>query len=151
MSTIITFIISLVLIAGFLPQPVNAVYYDKAGYPVPILSIYEKQPPNYSSEAIKPPNRGNQPPNYPPSGAIKTSNRKNQTEQFDYIINNECSSSAVNLYLGETLYSCPNGIKFWSKINIDSSLVNLKTKNRSEAINEESFDTATIVSSTMVR
>lgn len=133
MSTIITFIISLVLIAGFLPQPVNAVYYDKAGYPVPILSIYEKQPQEY------------------PSGAIKTSNRKNQTEQFDYIINNECSSSAVNLYLGETLYSCPNGIKFWSNINIDSSLVNLKTKNRSEAINEESFDTATIVSSTMVR
>lgn len=124
------FIISIVLFVLLLfPQTASAVYYDRAGNPVPSNPVPSNPVPTPSSYTKKVKTPG-----------IKLSDRKRSTQEYNYIIDNECNINAVNLYYGETLYTCPNGVQFWSNVNIDPSLISLNTKNRSKARNEESDD-----------
>jgi hypothetical protein len=132
------FIISIVLFVLLIfPQTASAVYYDRAGNPVPsnpvpISSSYKKKTETY------------------PRVGIKLSDRKRSTQEYNYIIDNGCNINAVNLYRGETLYTCPNNIQFWSNVNIDPSPISLNTKNRSKAIDEESSDILMMSSSSAI-
>lgn len=129
------FIVSIILtVLLIFPQTASAVYYDRAGNPVP--SNPAPTPSSYT-KMVKTP-------------GIKLSDRKRSTQEYNYIIDYECNINAVNLYLGETLYTCPNGVQFWSNVNIDPSLISLNTKNKSKARDEESDDIVIMSSSSLI-
>ena len=122
------FIISIILFVLLIfPPTASAVYYDRAGNP-----ITSNPTPNYKVKS-------------PPTPGIKPSNRPRYTEEYNYIVNNKCDINAVNLYLGETLYTCPNNVQFWSNINIDPSAISLNTKNRSKVVDEEISDASVLM------
>lgn len=129
------FLVSIILmVLLILPQTASAVYYDRAGNPVP------RNPAPTSSNYTK----------MVKTPGIKLSDRKRSTREYNYIVDNECNINAVNLYLGETLYTCPNGVQFWSNVNIDPSLISLNSKNRSKAREEESEDAIIFSSSSSI-
>lgn len=120
---------------GF-PFSANAVYYDRAGNLI--------QPETRQQTELPP-----QPKL--PHGAIKLSKKDATPEIVDYILEYECKVDAVNLYRGETLYTCNNGLRFWSRVNIDPSLIALNAKNRKKVNDEDdSFYDAVAISSSMM-
>lgn len=118
MKLIISIILSVLLI---FPQSASAIYYDRAGNPVPFLSgvTQEKKVASY------------------PDGSIKTKWRQWQTDQYDYLVEHKCQVQAVNLYRGETLYLCDNDLRFWSDVLSEPALAALYTKNRKKSSDED--------------
>ena len=150
------FIISIVLFVLLIfPQTASAVYYDRAGNPVPsnpvpISSSYKKKTETYPSNPVPISSSYKKKTETYPRVGIKLSDRKRSTQEYNYIIDNGCNINAVSLYRGETLYTCPNNIQFWSNVNIDPSPISLNTKNRSKAIDEESSDILMMSSSSAI-
>lgn len=136
MKKLLSTILVLVLMIGF-PVSANAVYYDRVGNPI--------QPETRQQTQLTPKPKL-------PYGAIRLSKRQDQTEQVDYILEYECKVDAVNLYRGETLYTCNNGLRFWSQVNIDPSLIALKAKNRKKVDDEfdDSLYDAAVISSSII-
>jgi hypothetical protein len=124
MKKLLSAILVMVLMIGF-PFSANAIYYDRAGNPI--------QPETRQQTQLTPKPKL-------PYGTIGLLHRQDLTEQVDYILEYECKVDAVNLYRGETLYTCNNGLRFWSQVNIDPSLITLISKNRKK-VNDE-FDDA---------
>lgn len=117
----LTLVLSTILM---MPQTALAVYYNTQGEPLL---------PNGQPQKVTP-------PVVAPVGA-PLKHRRSQTEQYEYIIQNNCDVLAVNLYLGETLYSCPSGAKFWSDISIHPTELELMAKNRKK-VDDEALDDA---------
>lgn len=132
MKRLLSFILVLVFMIGF-PLSADAVYYDRAGNPIQPKTRPSQTPPKTSPEI--------------PDIFIKLSRRQGQTQQVDYILEYECKVDAVNLYMGETLYTCNNGLRFWSYINIDPSLISLKAKNKKKT--DDRFDDSAYIASMM--
>lgn len=132
MKKLLSFILVLVFMIGF-PLSADAVYYDRAGNPIQ-PKTHPQTPPKTSPET--------------PDIFIKLSQRQGQTQQVDYILEYECKVDAVNLYRGETLYTCNNGLRFWSYINIDPSLISLKAKNKKKT--DDQFDDSAYIASMMM-
>jgi hypothetical protein len=113
----LTLVLSIVFM---IPQTALAVYYNTQGEPLL---------PNGQPQKVTP-------PVVAPVG-IPVKRRKDLTNEYEYIIQNNCDVLAVNLYLGETLYSCPSGAKFWSDVSIHPTQLELMAKNRKKVRDEE--------------
>lgn len=120
MKTIFALVATILIIISF-PQNAFAEYYNTNG------------------ELILPADK--QPPKLPYGVGLNLKDRKKATNSYNYIIENECKTLAVNLYMGETLYSCPNGVKFWSDVSIEPFIM---TKNRKKDNDERELDDATM-------
>jgi len=126
---VLTLVLSVVLM---IPQTALAVYYSTQGEPL----LPNGQPQKVAAPVIAP-------------VGISVKHRRDQTNQYEYIVENNCDILAVNLYLGETLYSCPSGAKFWSDVSIHPTQLELMAKNRKNVRDEELDDAiaAAVVSS----
>lgn len=132
MKSIFALITTFLIILSF-PQNAFAEYYNRKGEVIP------PTPP--ASKVVQ-----NQPPKLPYGVGVSPKDRRNSTNSYNYIIENQCKTLAVNLYRGETLYSCSNGIKFWSDISIEPFIM---VKNRNK-VDDEAFDDAVVYSSVIM-
>lgn len=132
-TKILSLIISLIVLVLALPQPVLAVYYNRQGDPIATTQQVIAKPQ----------------PKTPKNIGIPLRNRRWQTEEYEYITDNQCKTLAVNLYRGETLYSCDDNVMFWSDISIHPTELELMAKNRKKVRDEELNDAidAAVVSS----
>lgn len=138
MKKILTVFVILLLILFTVPNKALAVYYNRSGNPILLDSSTQikKSVPKSEPEII----------------GLSIKNRWNMTHQYDFIIKNKCKVDAVNLYLGETLYSCPSGARFWSRISIHPTDLELSSKNKSK-VDDEKMDDAidsAIISSVVI-
>ena len=117
---ILTIIAVIFLVIISLPQNAMAEYYDRNGNV--IVNNSQQNTTQSNNKSVKIP------------GTIGVGKRKNSTDAYNYIIENQCETLATNLYLGETLYSCSNGSKFWSDVSVNPFIM---VKNRKKSVDEQ--------------
>lgn len=136
MKKIIAFFIVVLLVIGVFPQDAWAIYYNRQGEPLlptgqvetPVIAKIEKLPYGVGLD-------------------INSGRRTLETKSYNYIIEKECKALAVNLYFGETLYSCSNGIKFWSDV---STVPFVMAKNRKKKNDEDAAADSAAINSVIM-
>lgn len=135
-NKILTIFFTFLLIFVSFPQTVWAEYYNRDGELLP--------PTNKTIEQVSISKK------LPYGVGIDPKDRKYSTKSYEYIVENKCKTLAVNLYRGETLYSCSNGVKFWSDVSIEPFIMPKNQKKHDDEILDDIAVSSAISSNVII-
>jgi hypothetical protein len=115
-------LLALVLFFLAFPEKVWAEYYTRKG---------EIANPKRQETVVVPTKKAIALPN---NVGWSVRDRKFPTASYYYIVENSCEALSVNLYTGETFYSCPSGVEFWSPVSTSPFFL---VKNRKKVDDED--------------
>ena len=134
-NKILTIFFTFLLIFVSFPQTVWAEYYNRDG------ELLQPTTKVIGQDSI---------PKKPPQYLINLKDRKYSTKSYEYIIENKCKTLAVNLYRGETLYHCSNGVEFWSDVSIEPFIMIKNQKKHNDEILDDVAMSSAISSNVII-